>query len=93
MADKENMQTANTDKFILKDRHRRLIDMVKANWVRLALSMGCMLIMAGATSATAFLVKPVIDSIFLSKDMAMLKLLPLAVFVVYLVNGLCRYGV
>jgi len=92
MTDKEGMLSAKTDGFVLKDRHRRLIAMVKANWIRLVLSMGCMLIMAGATSATAFLVKPVIDGIFLRKDMAMLKLLPLAVIAVYFVNGLSRYG-
>jgi len=92
MTDKEGMLSAKADGFVLKDRHRRLIAMVKANWIRLVLSMGCMLIMAGATSATAFLVKPVIDGIFLRKDMAMLKLLPLAVIAVYFVNGLSRYG-
>ncbi len=92
MRDKEGRVSAKMHGFILKERHRRLIVMVKANWVRLAFSMGCMLIMAGATSATAFLVKPVIDGIFLRKDMVMLKLLPLAVIVVYFVNGLSRYG-
>jgi len=92
MTDKEGMAPAKTGGFVLKDRHRRLIAMVKANWVRLAFSLGCMLIMAGATSATAFLVKPVIDGIFLRKDMVMLKLLPLAVIAVYFVNGLSRYG-
>ena len=75
MTDKEGMLAPKADRFVLKDRHRRLIVMVKANWIRLVLSMGCMLIMAGATSATAFLVKPVIDGIFLRKDLAMLKLL------------------
>ena len=92
MTDKEGMAPAKTGGFVLKDRHMRLIAMVKANWVRLAFSLGCMLIMAGATSATAFLVKPVIDGIFLRKDMALLKLLPLAVIAVYFVNGLSRYG-
>jgi ATP-binding cassette, subfamily B, bacterial MsbA len=92
MADKENMVSAKTDGAILKERHRRLIAMVKANWARLAISMGCMLIMAGAASATAFLVKPVIDDIFLRKDMVMLKLLPMAIIVVYFLNGLSRYG-
>ena len=92
MTDKGGMLTAKADRLVLKDRHRRLIVMVKANWIRLVLSMGCMLIMAGATSATAFLVKPVIDGIFLRKDIAMLKFLPLAVIAVYFVNGLSRYG-
>ena len=66
--------------------------MVRANWVRLALSMGCMVVMAGAASATAFLVKPVLDDIFFKKDMAMLKIIPVAIILVYLLNGLSRYG-
>lgn len=76
----------------LRDRHKRLLRMAKSHWVRLSLSMGCMLLMAGAASATAFLVKPVLDDIFFKKNLAMLKLVPLAVVVVYCVNGLSRYG-
>jgi len=76
----------------LRDRHKRLLWMAKSHWVRLSLSMGCMLLMAGAASATAFLVKPVLDDIFFKKNLAMLKLVPLAVVVVYCVNGLSRYG-
>jgi len=92
MPEKENTWPAKTDGFSLKDRHRRLIVMVKANWVRLAFSMGCMLIMAGAASATAFLVKPVLDDIFFKKDLVMLKLIPMVIIVVYFLNGLSRYG-
>ena len=76
----------------LRDRHKRLLRMAKSHWVRLSLSMGCMLLMAGAASATAFLVKPVLDDIFFKKNLTMLKLVPLAVVVVYCVNGLSRYG-
>jgi subfamily B ATP-binding cassette protein MsbA len=76
----------------LKSRHKRLLGMVKANWLKLTMAMACMLVMAGAASATAFLVKPVLDDIFFKKDLAMLKLVPLAVIVVYFFNGISRYG-
>ncbi len=76
----------------MRDRHRRLAAMVKANWTRLAFAMVCMLGMAGAQATTALLVKPVLDDIFINKDMAMLKLIPLAIIVVYFLNGLSRYG-
>jgi subfamily B ATP-binding cassette protein MsbA len=79
-------------KITLKSRHKRLLGMVKANWLKLAMAMGCMLVMAGAASATAFLVKPVLDDIFFKKDLTMLKLVPIAVIVVYFVNGISRYG-
>jgi subfamily B ATP-binding cassette protein MsbA len=42
--------------------------------------------------ATAWLVKPVLDDIFLAKNMTMLKLLPLAVVLVYLIKGLAEYA-
>ena len=66
--------------------------MVKSNWLKLAMAMGCMLVMAGAASATAFLVKPVLDDIFFKKNLTMLKLVPIAVIIVYFLNGISRYG-
>ncbi len=81
-----------TIKFELKERHRRLAAMVKANWVRLALAMGCMLVMAGGESVTPYLMKPTIDDIFIKKDATMLKLIPFAVIIVFFLRGLSRYG-
>ena len=54
--------------------------------------MLCMLVMAAATSASAFLVKPVLDDIFFNKDVTMLKLIPLAVLIIYFLRGLAMYG-
>ena len=76
----------------LKERHKRLLLMIKANWFKLSLAMSCMLLMAGASAATAFLVKPVLDDIFFKKNLTMLKLVPIAVIIVYFINGIGRYG-
>ncbi len=76
----------------LRDRHKRILALVKENRFRLFLAMVCMLVMAAATSATAFLVKPVLDDIFLNKDTMMLKIIPLAVILIYLLRGLATYG-
>jgi subfamily B ATP-binding cassette protein MsbA len=76
----------------LKPRHRKLLSMVKSNWLKMAMAMACMLGMAAASSATAFLVKPVLDDIFFKKNLTMLKLVPVAVIAVYFLNGLSRYG-
>nr|WP_207683558.1 ABC transporter ATP-binding protein [Desulfonema magnum] len=54
--------------------------------------MGCMLVIAACTSATAFLVKPMLDDIFFKKDMAMLRLIPLAVILIYFLRGFGYYG-
>ncbi|MFH1980557.1 MAG: ABC transporter ATP-binding protein [Pseudomonadota bacterium] len=75
-----------------RDRHRRLWALIFEHKGRLFLAMLCMLVIAGATSATAFLVKPVLDDIFIKKDATMLRLLPFAVVVVFLLRGLSMYG-
>lgn len=77
---------------VLKDRHRRILALIKENRFRLYLAMVCMLVIAIATSATAFLVKPVLDDIFFNKDSFMLKIIPLAVILIYLLRGLASYG-
>jgi subfamily B ATP-binding cassette protein MsbA len=59
--------------------YRRLLQFVKPYWQRLAGAMACMLMVSAATSASAFLVKPVLDDIFFKKDLSMLKILPLAI--------------
>lgn len=75
-----------------QDRHKRLFELIKDNRLRLFLAMLCMLIMAAATSATAFLVKPVLDDIFFNRDVRMLTLIPMAVIVIYLLRGFGMYG-
>jgi subfamily B ATP-binding cassette protein MsbA len=79
-------------KINLKDRHKRILFLIKENRFKLFLAMLCMLVIAAASSATAFLVKPVLDDIFFNKNTTMLKLIPLAVVVIYLLRGLGMYG-
>jgi len=79
-------------KLKLKDRHRRLLALIKENKLRLFLAMACMLVIAVASSATAFLVKPVLDDIFFNKNTTMLKIIPLVVILIYFLRGLGMYG-
>ena len=72
--------------------YRRLLKRVKTYWKHLLLAMICMLVVAAATSATAYLVKPVLDKIFFEKNMRMLKILPFVVFLVYMIKGIFWYG-
>ena len=76
----------------LKYRHRHLLGMIRSNWLRLAAAMGCMLVIAATTSATAFMVKPVLDDIFFNRDARMLMLIPLAVAGIYFIRGIGTYG-
>ena len=79
-------------KIKIKEKHKRILFLIKENRFKLFLAMLCMLVIAAASSATAFLVKPVLDDIFFNKNITMLKIIPLAVVVIYLLRGLGMYG-
>jgi subfamily B ATP-binding cassette protein MsbA len=79
-------------KLKLHPRQKQLLEYIKGSWFKLFLSMICMLVVAGTTSATAFIVKPVIDDIFISKNAFLLKLIPFIVIVLYFFRGLAMYG-
>ena len=78
-------------KHIVKDRRRRLLLLIKDQWLRLFWAIICMLVMAGAKTAIPFLIKSVVDDIFINKDVSMLKFIPFAVFTLYLLLGLAMY--
>ncbi|MFZ5587739.1 MAG: lipid A export permease/ATP-binding protein MsbA [Thermodesulfobacteriota bacterium] len=71
---------------------KRLLAMVRPYWPRLAWAMVLMVLVSASTSGMAFMVKPVMDDIFVAKDRAMLFLVPLVVVGLYLVKGACSYG-
>ena len=48
--------------------YRRLLDLIKPYWDKLALAMICMFFVSLLTAAQAFLFKPVIDGVFLKKE-------------------------
>ena len=77
---------------ILRERYYRLLLMVKDRWGRLLIAVLCMLVMAGTEAGIPFLMKPVIDDIFIKQDLDMLKLIPLVVVLLYVVKGFAMYG-
>jgi len=72
--------------------YRRLLDLVKPYWVKLAFAMACMAFVSLLTAAQAFLVKPALDDVFLKKDARILFLLPIAIIVLFLLKGAFDYG-
>ncbi|ABW68639.1 lipid A export permease/ATP-binding protein MsbA [Desulfosudis oleivorans] len=78
--------------FRLKPRHRSLLGYIKGNRFRLYLAVACMLLTSATTAALAYLIKPAIDQIFITKDAQMLRLIPLAVVIVSLLRGTGMYG-
>ncbi len=76
----------------LKDRHRRILALIRKNSGRLAVAAACSLMVAGATTAMGYLIKPVIDDIFVNRDTAGLIILPLVVIAIFFMKGLGSYG-
>lgn len=70
----------------------RLLQYVRPHWKRMALAMSCMGGVAVCTAGSAYLIKPVLDDIFVNKNESMLRILPLAVLAVVIVKGLCSWG-
>ncbi len=76
----------------MKGVFRRISELVKAQWTRLLLAMLCMMAVGAVTPLKAYIVKPVVDEIFVNKDMDMLRLLPFAVIIVYVLEGVFVFG-
>ncbi|MDP2861396.1 MAG: lipid A export permease/ATP-binding protein MsbA [Desulfobacterales bacterium] len=76
----------------IKPRHLELIRLIKESWLTLFLATICLLVVAGTTAVSAYLIKPALDDVFISKDGRMLKLIPIAVIIVYFLRGLGIYG-
>jgi len=74
------------------DLYKRLLRLVYPHWQRLALAMVCMLGVAATTAGSAYLIKPVLDDIFISKNAGMLRILPLGVLLLFVFKGVCAYG-
>ena len=51
------------------------------------MAMICMAFVAACTSAVAYLIKPLLDEVFISKNVAMLKMIPALVLAIYILKG------
>ena len=72
--------------------YKRILGYSKPYIGLIALGMILASVFSAMNGASAWLVQPVLDDIFLKKNMTMLKLLPLAVILVYLVKGATGYA-
>lgn len=78
--------------FKLNDRRRQIVALIKANWFKLALASACSASVGLTTALMAYLVKPALDDVFINKDERMLILLPIFVFIVFIVKSAGAYG-
>lgn len=65
--------------------------LIKDKWLRLSFAMGCMMVVGLSTSATAFLIKPILDDVFFKQDARMLKIIPVAIVIIYFLRGIAYY--
>ncbi len=79
------------NKMISIDNYKRLLQYVRPYWGRLFIAMSCMGILSGATVALTYLTKPMLDDVFINKDLFMLKLIPLAIIGVGIIKGAAEY--
>lgn len=70
---------------------KKLFVYVKPYIKYLIISSISMVMVGGLTALVAYLIKPVLDDIFISKNKQMLVLLPIAVVIVYLLKGIFTY--
>jgi subfamily B ATP-binding cassette protein MsbA len=70
----------------------RLLPYLRGYWPVLALGGVLALLVSGSEAFIAWLVKPAMDEIFLKRDVAMLRIIPLALLGAYLIKGVGRFG-
>ena len=71
---------------------KRLLILAKPHIPKFIIAALCMLFVGATTAILAALVKPVLDDIFIKRDATMLKLIPIAVIVIYFIKMICSYG-
>lgn len=76
----------------IRKRHKRLLAEIRVHWGRLALAMMSSFLMAATQVSIAYLIKNVIDDIFVKKDEEMLALMPFVVVGIFLVRGIGYLG-
>ena len=70
---------------------RRILQYVKPYKSWLATAMVCMVIVASMAGAQAYMIRPLLDDIFVNKDQLMLKIIPLIIMGIFLVKGFFSY--
>jgi subfamily B ATP-binding cassette protein MsbA len=69
----------------------RLIKYLRPHWVRLVFASLCAVVVSLLTAAYAWLVRPVLDDVFIQKDARMLVIIPIAIFLVSFTKGVFHY--
>jgi len=71
--------------------YRRLLELIKPYWGKLAVAMICMICMSALEGGQAYVVKPALDDVFINKDANKLFLLPFVIIAIFLLKGIFNY--
>ncbi len=88
---KENMKKKTTTADDIK-LYKRLLVYIKPFLSLIAFSIVLALAVSGVDGAIALLVKPIMDNIFVAKDIELLKLIPWLLLALYFIKGISRFG-
>ena len=88
MSKANNKPSKETTKHLLK---RLVRNYVKKHFSKLFLAFLCMVIVASATAINAWMMQPVLDDIFLNKNLEMLMILPVAILLIAIFKGMAAY--
>lgn len=67
--------------------YRRILEFLRPYWKKLVIAMICMAFVSASSALYAYLVKNVIDDIFIKKDAKMLLIMPVVVILIFFVKG------
>jgi subfamily B ATP-binding cassette protein MsbA len=70
---------------------RKIFRLVKPYWKRVTLAVAISTIISGLNGSIAWLTKLVIDDMFIKRDIRLLLLLPLGVFLIFLLKGVFSF--
>lgn len=77
---------------LTRSRRKKILSLVGNYWERLILAALCMTLVAAASGAMAYMVKPIMDDIFFSQNNEMLGLIILLIILIFFFKGLGAYG-
>ncbi len=71
--------------------YKKIYHLVRPYWRRVALAGIISLIVSGLNALLAWLVKPAIDDVFIKKDVTLLVLLPMVIFLIFATRGVFTF--
>lgn len=74
------------------ERERALLTLIGQHWKKLFFAMLCMMVVAASTALSAYLVKPMLDDIFVERNRTGLLIIPAAAIVIFFLKGIATYG-